>query len=122
MVKKIVIAGCRNYNNYKQAKAFLDSYLNNIKKEHEIIIISGCSNGADRLGELYAEENGFKIEKHPADWKRYGRSAGPKRNEEMAKIADAVICFWDRKSRGTKSMIDFANKYKKPLKIKIIHP
>ena len=121
MTKRVVIAGCRDYNNYNEAKKFIDSCLSKIRKEYEIIIVSGGARGADALGERYANENGFKIELYPADWEKYGKSAGPRRNEQMAKIADCVICFWDKKSRGTKSMIGFAKEYNKPIRIKIIN-
>ncbi len=118
--KRIVIAGCRDYNNYDEAKLYIDFCLSNIRKEYEIIIVSGCASGADAIGERYAEENEFKIEKYPADWKRYGRSAGPKRNKKMAEVSDYVICFWDGESRGTKSMINYAVECGKPVKIKRI--
>ncbi|MBQ6847505.1 MAG: DUF2493 domain-containing protein [Clostridia bacterium] len=117
MIKRVVIAGCRDYNNYNEAKTYIDFCLSNIRKENEIIIVSGCASGADAIGERYAEENGFKVEKYPADWKTYGRSAGPRRNKQMAEISDYVICFWNGKSKGTKSMIDFARKCNKPVKI-----
>ena len=120
MVKRVVVAGCRNYNNYIEAKAFLDFCLSRIIKENEIVIVSGGAAGSDALGEKYALENNFKIERHCALWEKYGKSAGPKRNEEMARLADFVICFWDRKSNGTKSMIDFAKKFNKPIRIKYI--
>ena len=120
MIKRIVIAGCRDYNNYDEAKEFIDYCLSRIRKENEIIIVSGGARGADALGERYAKENGFKIELYPAHWEKYGKSAGPKRNEQMAKVADCVICFWDKRSPGTKSMIGFAKEYNKPIKIKII--
>ncbi|MBR4073078.1 MAG: DUF2493 domain-containing protein [Clostridia bacterium] len=117
---RIVIAGCRNYNNYQEAKEYIDYCLSNIRKGNNIIIVSGCASGADAIGERYAQENGFRIEKFPADWEKYGRNAGPKRNEQMAEVSDYVICFWDEKSRGTKSMIDCAVKCGKPIKIKKI--
>lgn len=117
MIKRIVIAGCRDYTNYNQAKEYIDKCLSNIRKENEIIIMSGGAKGADALGEQYAKENGFKIERYNADWDKYGRSAGPKRNELMAKNCDCVICFWDGQSRGTKSMIDYAKKYNKTIRI-----
>ena len=88
--------------------------------ENNIVILSGCASGADAIGERYAKENGFKVEKYPADWKTYGRSAGPKRNKQMAEISDYVICFWDEKSKGTKTMIDYAIKCNKPVRIKKI--
>ena len=120
MIKRVVIAGCRYYNNYDEAKEYIDYCLSNVREENEIIIVSGGARGADALGERYAKENGFKIELYPAHWEKYGKSAGPKRNEQMAKIADCVICFWDKKSPGTKSMIGFAKEYNKPIRIKII--
>lgn len=119
--KRIVIAGCRDYYNYDEAKIHIDFCLSNIRKENKIIIISGCASGADAIGERYAEENGFKVEKYPANWKKFGRSAGPKRNKQMAEVSDYVICFWDEKSTGTKSMIDYALKYNKPIRIKKIN-
>ncbi len=119
-VKRVVIAGCRNYNNYEEARAYIDSCIANIKEDNKIIILSGGASGADKLGERYAEENGFEIERFLADWEKYGKSAGPRRNREMAKVCDYVICFWDEKSRGTKSMIEYAKLFGKPIKIKIV--
>ncbi len=117
---KIVIAGCRNYNNYNEAKTFIDIIINKIPNKENIKILSGGARGADALGERYAKENGFKIEYHPADWAKYGKSAGPKRNQEMAQACDIAICFWDSHSKGTKSMIDYARKYGKLVFIKYI--
>lgn len=41
------------------------------------------------------------------------------RNREMAANADALIAFWDGKSRGTKNMIEEAQK--RGLKVSIKH-
>ena len=120
MEKRIVVAGCRNYFNYAEAKAFIDFCLKNIKDEYTLIFLSGGAPGADALGERYAREHGYAIERFEADWEQFGKRAGPMRNEQMAQVADFVICFWDGKSRGTKSMIAFAERYKKPIKIKNI--
>lgn len=118
MILKIVIAGCRNYNNYYEAKEYIDFCIREIKKNNTIVILSGGCKGADMLGERYAIENGYEIRKFVADWDKYGKAAGPIRNEQMAIEADYIICFWDYKSRGTKSMIEYAKKYSKPCKIK----
>jgi len=120
MINRVVVAGCRNYNEYDEAKAYIDFCISNIRKENEIVIVSGCASGADALGERYAKENGLRLEKYPAEWKKYGNRAGPRRNEQMAQVCDYVICFWDYKSNGTKSMIEYARKYNKPIKIKKI--
>lgn len=115
-----MIAGCRDYNNYNEAKEFIDSCLSDIRKEYSIVIISGGAKGADAIGERYATENGFAIERYPANWEKYGRSAGPRRNMQMTIACDLVICFWDGKSRGSRSMIDCAARFEKPLNFKTI--
>lgn len=69
-------------------------------------VISGTAKGADKLGERFAKENNLTLHRFPADWNRYGKSAGYKRNVEMADNADALLALWDGKSRGTKHMID----------------
>ncbi len=115
---RVVIAGCRDYDNYEEAKEFISVCLEEI--EGEIIILSGGAKGADALGERYASENRLVLERYPAEWKKYGRGAGPKRNQKMAQQSDMVICFWDGKSRGTKSMIGLAEKYGKKVFIKEI--
>ena len=117
---KIVIAGCRDYNNYEEAKTYIDLCISNIRNGNKIIILSGGASGADKLGERYAKENGFDVELYPADWNKYGRSAGPRRNKLMAENCDCVICFWDGKSRGTKSMIEYAKTLEKELRVKYI--
>ncbi len=121
MVKRIVVAGCIDYNNYDEAKEFIDECICDIRNEYKLIFISGGCRGADALGERYEKENGFEIDRIPADWKRYGRAAGPKRNKQMAQIADLVICFWDGQSRGTKSMIDYTKEMNKPIRKNFIN-
>ncbi len=120
MIKRIIVAGCRNYEDYDTAKKYIDMCINKIREKYDLVFLSGGCRGADMLGERYANENGFIIERYLADWQKHGKGAGPKRNFQMAKECDYVICFWDGKSRGTASMISYAKKLKKPLKIKKI--
>ena len=113
MERKIVVGGCRNYNDYEAFKSHLDEIIKN--KNDEITIISGHCSGVDLMGERYAEENGFKIAIFLPEWEKYGRAAGPIRNEKMVNAADLVIAFWDGKSKGTKSLIKYAEKQNKEL-------
>lgn len=71
-------------------------------------VISGGALGADKLGENWAKTNSIPCEIYPADWDKHGKSAGYKRNQEMAEKAEALIAIWDGESRGTKHMIDIA--------------
>lgn len=120
MIKRVVVAGGRYYSDYPAAKKYIDSCIERIKDEYELIFVSGGCSGADELGERYAREHGYAVERYPADWYRYGNAAGPIRNKEMARVADYVICFWDGESRGTKSMIKFAKSLGKPVKVMMI--
>ena len=120
MIRRIVVAGCRDYNNYKEAKEYIDKCISVIRKNYSLIFISGGCKGADLIGEKYAAENGYAVERYLPEWGKYGKSAGPKRNEKMAKAADFIICFWDGQSKGTKSMVYFAQKYNKPIRVKKI--
>ncbi len=103
---KLIIAGSRTFTNYKKLCEVCDHIL---QDQTDVEIVSGAYyKGADLLGEKYAAEKGIRLAKFPADWKRFGRAAGPKRNKEMANYADALIAFWDGKSKGTKHMIELA--------------
>jgi len=105
--KRIIIAGSRSFTDYNMLKTEVDKYLEyNTNKEDTIIIVSGTARGADQLGERYAREKGYRLERYPANWDLYGRSAGYRRNEQMGKIADLAILFWDGSSRGTVHMRD----------------
>lgn len=114
---KIIIAGGRNFNDYKLLSSKLYYYLDNLKTS-EVEIISGACKGADLLGENFAKETDTKVKRFPADWDKYGKSAGYKRNVQMAEYADALVAFWDGKSKGTKHMIDLAKK--EGLKIRVV--
>lgn len=105
---KVIIAGGRKFNDYNLLKNKLDTILAEKRKTHQIYIISGMAKGADTLGERYANENDFIVLGFPAEWNLYGKSAGIRRNEEMAKVGDALIAFWDGESPGTKHMIETA--------------
>lgn len=107
---KLIIAGGRNYADYpkvqQQALAFLKE-----RGLDTVTIVSGGAKGADALGEQFAKENGFPIERHNADWNQHGRAAGPIRNKQMAKTADGLLAFWDGTSKGTMSMINLGHRH-----------
>ena len=51
----------------------------------------------------------------PANWSKYGKSAGPIRNGAMANYADGLIVIWDKKSSGTLNMLSQMMKMDKPI-------
>ena len=80
-------------------------------------IISGGALGVDTLAKNYAEANGIPFTPFVAEWSRYGKSAGYRRNEHMREAADALISVWDGESRGTKHLIDAMLRDQKPVSV-----
>jgi len=78
-------------------------------------IVSGGAKGADRLGELWAEERGIPIQQYLPDWDGMGKAAGFRRNVQIVDHADCVVAIWDGHSSGTKHTIDLTIASKKPL-------
>jgi len=73
-------------------------------------VVSGGARGADTLGEVWASSKDIHYNRFPANWDKYGKQAGFLRNVSMGEYADALVAFWDGKSKGTKHMIDEAVK------------
>lgn len=118
---KLIIAGKRDFNDKEFVYKEIDEYISVIGKPSEII--EGGASGVDSIAIEYGILHKIPIKTFFADWDTHGRAAGPIRNEQMAKYASKngdghLLAFWDGQSRGTKSMIEQAKKYK--LKYKII--
>ena len=106
---RIIVCGGKDFSD----KEMMYGVLNEIYDQYpEAEIISGHAKGADMIAEEYALNYRHNLKVFEADWKRYGRGAGPIRNREMLKYAGEgnpiVIAFWDGKSRGTANMIRLA--------------
>ena len=113
---KLIVAGSRNFNNFELLKSKLNFYLQHYSKD-EIEIVSGTARGADRLGERYALASNYQLKKFPAHWNVYGKSAGYRRNEEMAKYATHCVVFIVNNSKGSSHMIELAKQYQLNLRV-----
>ena len=98
----VLVCGGRDYDD----RTFVNTVLNTVSPDY---VVHGDARGADTLAKDWALNNGKAVYAHPAQWDRYGKSAGYKRNVEMLDShpnIDAVIAFPG--GRGTKMMIDLA--------------
>jgi hypothetical protein len=55
------------------------------------LVHGACPTGTDALADRIAADLGFTVERHPARWRRYGRSAGYRRNAAMV-VLGAEVC------------------------------
>ena len=76
---------------------------------NHVTIVHKNSGGADRTAEKYAVDFSIRSERHVANWRKYGKAAGPLRNQEMVDAgADICLAFLDPLSVGTKDCLQRA--------------
>ena len=112
---RVIVCGSREWTNKRAIYEAIKEVAPDGKARNLTVVHGGCPRGADRLvHELLRGD----CEVHPADWDAHGRAAGHIRNRKMAQLgADICLAFWDGKSRGTKNMIEEAEKAGIPVKI-----
>lgn len=81
------------------------------------VVLSGESGGVDVAAKALCEcdfafpaSRKVEFEGYPADWDRYGKSAGPIRNREMVDKGDALLLIWNGKSPGSRNVLSQALK------------
>lgn len=112
---KVIVAGSRDFNDYEKLSETLIRLLCRFELSN-VEIVSGGANGADKLGERFAKEHGCLLRIFPAEWDEFGKSAGYRRNVQMAEHSDACVVFWNGSSKGAKHMIDIAQRIGLPLR------
>jgi len=114
---KIAVVGSRSIDDMEWVFNTLDK-LFEVYCPEDITIVSGGALGIDRLAENFAEIAETDLIVIPANWEKYGKRAGFARNEEIWKMCDFGIAFWDGISKGTAHSFELAKKFKKDI---IIH-
>ncbi len=82
--------------------------------ENTAKIISGGAVGIDRSAREYALEHKIFIEEILPAYDLYGRRAPLVRNDIIIDKSDAVLIFWDGKSRGTAYVLRECKRKNKP--------
>lgn len=100
---KVLICGDRNWADPVTINNFISILPKNT------IIIQGEARGADTIAKKLGEAGGYTVKGFKANWKQYGRAAGPIRNHQMIDEGkpDLVVAFHNNihQSRGTKNML-----------------
>ena len=105
---KIAVVGSRNLTNIE-----IDKYITEDVDE----IVSGGAIGVDSCAAEYAKRRGLKLTEFFPQYDKYGRAAPIVRNKDIVNYADKIIVFWNGSSKGTLSVIKYAQKIGKPLEI-----
>lgn len=104
---RVLVCGSRDWTDYEAIRREIMTLPASLN-----LVIHGNAVGADRAAGRAASLSGIEVASYPADWKKYGRAAGPIRNQQMLDEGrpDLVLAFWKNKSRGTEDMIRRARK------------
>lgn len=108
---RVIICGGRHFKDYDRLESTMNDVMSKITPWCDVIeIVSGHCEGADQLGELYAKNHGLPCKVFPAQWKKFGKAAGPIRNSEMVKYASeaempVVVAFRSPRTKGTNDTV-----------------
>lgn len=114
-MKRILVCGGRDFNNKRLLEGILDKlvdwhtpdeYGNRLPRD--CVIIHGGARGADLLADSWAVTNWVPIEEFKADWKTYGKAAGPIRNKQMLEEGKPTMVLAFPGGTGTANMISQA--------------
>lgn len=94
---RILITGSRDWTDEAAIELALRSVIENSTDpvENHTLVHGACPTGADAIADRIWVRWGFsEPERHPAEWRVYGKSAGFKRNEKMVNLgADLCLAF-----------------------------
>lgn len=99
---RVLVCGGRDYAD----RSYVWGALSAVAALHGVAcVIHGAQRGADSLGGEWARYRGVEEIAEPADWKGYGKMAGPRRNAKMLRdhAPDLVLAFPG--GRGTADMV-----------------
>jgi hypothetical protein len=109
---RILVTGSRDWEYSALIEQALALAAQDEPNQASIVLVSGaCPTGADAIAEEIADQWDWQIERHPADWDRYGKRAGFVRNAEMVELgADVCLAFIWNRSKGATMTADLAEK------------
>jgi hypothetical protein len=106
---RLLVTGSRTWHDIPAIERALAVIL--ARHPEGVLLVHGaCRRGADAIAAAYAARTpGYQVEAHPADWRRYGRAAGYRRNAEMIALgADGCAAFIRGGSPGSTSAVRLA--------------
>lgn len=109
---RIAVVGSRDWSDKRQVWRALEQVFEGLAGE-PLHVVSGGARGADGMAAEWArvmmtERRNVQLTEHLPDWRRFGRSAGFRRNRLIVEGADLVLAFQRGGSRGTQHSIDLA--------------
>ena len=129
---RVLVCGSRQWHDRSRIRAVLKRLQREAEAAGEefVVIHGACPDGADRLADEIAESElglvpGETLIREPAQWKRYGRAAGPVRNQRMLDVHEPTMVYAFRsgvKSSGTDDMVRRAKRVLGAHRVRVLTP
>ena len=119
MTLRILITGSREWTDRATIRrALVEAGHRSGVHPRDTVVVHGGARGADTIADEVADAFGCQVEVHPADWDRYGKAAGHRRNAEMVALgADVVLAFPLGASPGTRGCMKLAENAGIPVRV-----
>lgn len=106
---RVLVCGGREFSNAERLHVFLSNLPTNLGRPITLLIHGGAT-GADRLASRWAKQQGVETLAFPAQWKAYGKSAGPMRNQQMLTEGRPELVVAFPGGKGTENMVQLASR------------
>lgn len=80
-------------------------------------IVSGGAVGVDKCAANFAVKMGLRLKEFLPEYDKYGRGAPVVRNKKIVEYSDIILAFWDGKSKGTLSVINYCESVGKECRV-----
>lgn len=98
---RVLVTGSRDWKDSDVIESDLRNLTIDNGRENLTLVSGACPTGADYIAEVIAKHLGWRIERHPADWDKYGKRAGFLRNKEMVDLgAEVCLAYIRNDSKG----------------------
>ena len=109
---RVLVTGSRHHQNPNRVWDALDACRAAHPDRTMHLVVGDCPTGADKYARAWAKERKVYHTVLYADWDRYGKSAGPRRNRHMvdAFLHNECLAFYQpgEKNKGTRHCADYA--------------
>lgn len=109
MSYRVLVTGSRDWLYWPTIQLALADAARRAGSRPVTLVHGACPRGADFIADCVARAWGWQIERHPAEWERFGKAAGFIRNRAMVEAgADECLAFIKNQSRGASHTADLA--------------
>lgn len=118
---RVICTGDRNWGQRTGDQQLVRDRLVRIASEWpDAVVVHGSCRGLDLIAASIAQDIGLAVEEHRAEWTKFHKGAGPKRNQLMADLGASLCLAFHHdleSSKGTKDMVTRARKANIPVEV-----